>query len=130
MVDQATAFEPQRSVRGRLRAGAEPVDAANPDFAGRLGSGRLDLEQALVIAPRPLIDLTGVETGRLFPGEEAPLSIRLVNRWQGVGPVTAVLRAGSSLSSVLEGVAALGDLPAGDYVFEVRAMDGEDGERS
>jgi subtilisin family serine protease len=108
--------DPPAEIRGRLRAGAEPVDAANPDFAGRLGSGRLDLEQALVIAPRPLIDLTGVETGRLFPGEEAPLSIRLVNRWQGVGPVTAVLRAGSGLSSVLEGVAALGDLPAGETV--------------
>jgi hypothetical protein len=108
--------DPPAEIRGRLRAGAESVDAANPDFAGRLGSGRLDLEQALVIAPRPLIDLTGLETGRLIPGEEAPLSIRLVNRWRSVGPVTAVLRAGSPFASVLEGVADLGDLTAGETV--------------
>lgn len=107
---------------------ADHIDALNPGYEGRLGSGRINAFRAVtekvVAEPRlsilqVIIDdqTTGNNNGRLESGETAFLKIKLANDWADASNVNAILqsqdeavqviRANSSYNTI-PGIASLG----------------------
>jgi subtilisin family serine protease len=105
--------ETATEIRGRLLAGAEAIDAANPGFEERLGAGRVDVEGSLLSVPHPVLVLRDIETSGLFPGGETAFSVRLVNEWAEARSVEMTLVADDPFVTVLDGHTAFGDLPPG-----------------
>jgi len=78
-------------LRGRLLAGAQPIEAANPSFAGLLGRGRIDLLESLSAEPHPLIKLVDLDQGRAAAGRDASIAVFLLNQWIAATDLTATL---------------------------------------
>lgn len=101
-------------LRGRLRAGAAPVDAANPAFASLLGSGRVDVLASLRAEPGPVLQIADVASDPLVPGRSATLVVTLRNFWKEAPGLEATLLSGHPQVEVLEGQASYGDLAQGE----------------
>lgn len=76
------AAEPSE-IWARLRVGADSIDALNPGSEGLLGTGRLNLSQALVVAPRPDIQVIHIHPEGFAPGTQGSVVVRLRNFWEG-----------------------------------------------
>ncbi|MBO6576995.1 MAG: S8 family serine peptidase [Rhodothermales bacterium] len=109
-------------IRARLKDTADPIDHLNPGYEGKLGSGRLNVHQALLPAtPRLQItsvrvddDQFGLSSGNLDgaagPGETIELWVRLSN--VGAQSATAVsARLSANAAQVQTGSATYGDIP-------------------
>jgi subtilisin family serine protease len=102
-------------LRGRLRAGARPVDAANPGFEGLLGSGALDLRGALDATPAPHVQIVELTPPDLPLGAvNVGLVVRLKNFWIQASAVSGVLSTSDPGVLVDDDTASFGDIPIGE----------------
>lgn len=81
-----------REVKARLLEGAKPGGDVNL----RVASGRLDVDSALDLAPRPNLVIRSVQVidggnGVLDPGESAMLEVTVANRWLAATGVQGTL---------------------------------------
>jgi len=108
--------DPDQSVddlRGRLLAGAQPIEVANPSFEGLLGRGRVDLLESLTAEPRPLIKLVDVDQGRAAAGRDAPISVFLLNQWAATTELTASLSTEDPRAVIRKSQAQIGAIETG-----------------
>lgn len=98
----------------------DPIDHLNPNYAGKLGTGRVNIARALARDKFPslvyagqILDVTDTDgDGRLSPGEQATLTIDLSNEpeWGPAEGVSAVLRSSSDAVTILDSVATFPDI--------------------
>ncbi len=122
-------YEPDISVIDlfeRVVKTADNIDALNPGFVGKLGSGRINVYRALteqpVAEPKFVVLSTTVEDltpapkdgngdGRLDPGEVANIQIDIRNIWQNAENVLVELTSDQSWPiTILNGTSALGNV--------------------
>ncbi|MCK5456229.1 MAG: hypothetical protein KAI45_03815, partial [Melioribacteraceae bacterium] len=98
---------------------ADNIDAVNPDYAGLLGSGRINLERALTesvnatpkfkIVSSTIDDASGNGNGFLDAGEQVQLTITLRNVWDDATNVNAELTTNQAWPiSIDNGTVSLG----------------------
>ncbi len=98
------AHEPSLSVVDlytRIVETADNIDDLNPDYAGLLGSGRINMQRALTeaVTAKPkfkiisssIDDASGNGNGFLDPGEQVQLKIKLRNVWNEASNVNVTL---------------------------------------
>jgi thermitase len=93
----------------RLRGTADDLAHLNPGHEADMGGGRLNLKQALLMAPQPRLRLTGLQVeeaegdGNGIPerGEILSITTRLTCEWQSAGGISARLSSTDGLASVL-----------------------------
>lgn len=90
------------SIRDLLLTSAENIDALNPTYAGLLGSGRVDVENAarlllpnITVTIGSLQDLTGDGDGRLESGEAGNLTVSMSNLPGWANATNVVIEASS-----------------------------------
>jgi hypothetical protein len=106
-----------------LLSTADPIDDINPNYAGQLGSGRVNIRRALERDLYPSLSITGQtlevidndNDGRLSPGEEGMLTLQLTNEvgWDTAEGVTTVLRSPSEYVTILDSLGAFANLGGG-----------------
>jgi len=104
-------------VRNQLEQTADPIDALNPDYAGKLGAGRINAAAALQ-EPHPVLTIGGTSVdgdplGHPTPGMATTLAVNLHNAWSDASGVSGVLTTTDPYVTVLTGAASYGDIPAG-----------------
>jgi len=85
----------------RMVGTADDIDGLNPDYAGLLGSGRINLHRALTeninaepsfkVVKSVITDASGNGNGFLNPGEQVELKVTLRNVWQSANNVSVEL---------------------------------------
>lgn len=101
---------------------ADNIDGMNPDYQGKLGSGRINAFRALTetVSPKPHIVMNGftfTETpggngnGFLDAGESAQLVVTLQNRFADAHNVALTLHTEDWAVQITNGMASFGDLP-------------------
>jgi subtilisin family serine protease len=122
------AFFPNQSpawLENRMKEAADDIDGLNPNFAGQLGAGRINLYRAIaqIIYPelRIAADSLAIDDqngdGQLTPGESASLTLTLenisINNIAAEG-VTAVLRSNNPMVVVNDSTALFPDIAPGN----------------
>ncbi len=89
----------------RIVGTADDIDGLNPNHAGQLGSGRINLHRAVTenVLAKPMFkivssvvdDASGNGNGFFDPGENAALKVKLRNVWQNAANVNVELRSDS-----------------------------------
>lgn len=105
---------------------ADPIDDINPDYAGELGSGRVNIYNAIGRNVFPYLTIrsysypvTGDDgDGQLNPGESANLVLTIKDDelWQDAQSTTVTLSTNSPYISFTDANASLGNIAAGDSV--------------
>jgi subtilisin family serine protease/NDP-sugar pyrophosphorylase family protein len=95
----------------------DAIDALNPTYAGKLGSGRINAAAAVTIAPHPILTLVSTKVngdpqGRPTQGEEATLEVTLGNNWNGASEVTGTLTTTDSYVTIGQAVSSFGGITA------------------
>ncbi len=118
-------------VRAQIGHTADDIDSLNPGFEGLLGTGRVNAETAVTIAPHPILEIAstgsnGDEQGKPTPGESATLEITIHNDWLDATSVSGSLSTTDPHVTITQGAGSFGDLLAGesaantpDYAFDV-----------
>ncbi len=98
----------------------DPIDEINPNYAGQLGTGRINIHSALAHSIFPLLNYNSHSLqmvndngdGQLSPGEEALMRVNLYNEpgWVDAADVTAVLRSNSPYVTITDSTAVYGDI--------------------
>ncbi|NIR92484.1 MAG: S8 family serine peptidase, partial [Gammaproteobacteria bacterium] len=92
-------------LEGRIINSTDDIDSLNPGYAGLLGSGRLNIFNAIAQTVFPnlsirsfSLNITGNGDDQLNPGESAQMRIILENDvgWNNAAGVIATLRSNSS----------------------------------
>ena len=83
-------------VRSHIIQTIDNIDAQNPSYIGKLGSGRINAAKALNTAPRPQLVMTnysvnGTAQGKPNPGSNFPLKISIKNTWADAFGVVGTL---------------------------------------
>ncbi len=83
-------------VRSHIIQTIDNIDAQNPSYIGKLGSGRINAAKALNTAPRPQLVMTnysvnGIAQGKPNPGSNFPLKISIKNTWADASGVVGTL---------------------------------------
>ncbi len=83
-------------VRSHLIQTIDNIDAQNPSYIGKLGSGRINAAKALNTAPRPQLVMTdysvnGIAQGKPNPGSNFPLKVSIKNTWADASGVVGTL---------------------------------------
>ncbi|MHB2155075.1 S8 family serine peptidase [Calditrichota bacterium GD2] len=115
-------LSPDQLVEKVLQA-ADPLDALNQPYAGLLGSGKVNVYNAIGPHFLPNVavlqdtlqwdDLNG--NGQIDPGESINIRLKLVNKegWRPAFDVRIVAFAEDSLLHITDSVAVIGDMPQG-----------------
>lgn len=90
---------PARQLKARLIATADNIDTYDPDFANKLGAGRVNAYRAISERPHPMLiigqvdchDHKGNQDGRLEPSEKAAIRLSLQNVWVDSPACTATI---------------------------------------
>ncbi len=101
---------------------ADNIDGLNPNYRGKLGSGRINAFRALTetVSPKPNIVMNGFAfteapggngNGFLDAGESANLVVTLQNRFADAQNVTLTLHTDDWAVQITNGMASFGDLP-------------------
>ncbi len=108
---------------------ADPIDDINPDYTGQLGSGRVNVYNAIGRNTFPYLTIrdypytvTGDDgDGQLNPGESANLVLTIKDDplWQNAETATVTLSTNSPYISFVDASADLGSIVAGDSVTTV-----------
>ncbi|NOX89479.1 MAG: S8 family serine peptidase [Calditrichaeota bacterium] len=108
----------------RLLKAADPLDSLNPGYAGLLGSGRVNVYNAIAphFLPGIFVSNDSVlfsddnENRQIDPGETVNISLTVANRanWQNAGDVKIAARCDDPLVQLTDSVVFFGDLPAGE----------------
>jgi subtilisin family serine protease len=107
-------------VRGRLKAGADSIDAVNPDWLGQLGAGRINAYASLTLAPQPYLELVAVTPqGLVAPGSAFDLVVAVRNDWQPAADVQLTLSSLNALVEVDPATATIGALATGQVAENV-----------
>ena len=103
---------------------ADPIDDINPNFVGQLGSGRVNIYNALAHSIYPRLSYNSYSLylendngdGLLSPGESALMRINLFNEpgWVDAIDVTAILRSNSEYVTITDSTGAYGDINNGN----------------
>jgi len=72
---------PAEEIYGRIMAGADNIDALNPEYESLLGIGRINVYNSLTVTPKPLLKLIDIQTAKITSGEKGEISITLRNYW-------------------------------------------------
>jgi hypothetical protein len=108
----------------KLLSAADPIDDLNPSYSGELGSGRVNIYNAIASEIYPslsikqyncnIIDNNG--DGQLNPGESAGIELTIENKenWINAENVTAVLSSNSPNISFDDSTAEFGNIVSGD----------------
>ncbi|HFE62901.1 MAG TPA: T9SS type A sorting domain-containing protein [Caldithrix sp.] len=119
------AFFPTRSttwLEQRLIASADNIDALNPNYAGLLGSGRVNIYSAIAQGILPnlsyqayTLQIPGDVDGQLNPGETALMRVTIKNAagWHVAAGVTAVLRSPTGELHISDSTATYPDISPG-----------------
>jgi len=107
-----------------ILSSADPIDHINPAFAGGLGSGRVNIYNALIqsLYPRLSFDSYAASIvndngdGQLSPGEEARLRIDLFNApgWANAVDVKGVLKSNSEFAIVVDSTGGYDTINSGE----------------
>jgi subtilisin family serine protease len=97
---------------------ADDIDRLNPNYAGMLGSGRVNAAAAVGIELMPRLDIDDFEItltlddgdGILNPSESFELTLTLINTWAGAVGVNGVLRSDNQFI-VEDSVSTFGNIP-------------------
>ncbi|MDQ7039425.1 MAG: S8 family serine peptidase [Rhodothermus sp.] len=119
-------------VREQIRLTADPIDALNPGFAGRLGRGRINAFRAVTETGFPAIRLVDLDVsdsdtdGYLESGETVQLTARFTNHLASATNVQLQLRVEVPYLTILQGTAQISRLDPGDtvavtFAFEIAA---------
>ncbi|WP_397546138.1 S8 family serine peptidase [Rhodothermus marinus] len=109
--------------REQIRLTADPIDAANPGFAGRLGRGRINAFRAVTETGFPAIRLVDLDVadsdadGYLESGETVQLTARFTNHLAPATGVQFQLSADADYLTILQGAAQVSQLNPGDTVL-------------
>ena len=105
---------------------ADPIDDINPDYSGELGSGRVNVYNAIGRNVYPYLTIrnysytvTGDDgDGQLNPGESANLVLTIKDDelWQDAQSTTVTLSTNSPYITFSDANSSLGDIAAGDSV--------------
>ncbi len=103
---------------------ADPIDDINPNFAGQLGAGRINIFSALAHNLYPQLSYDSYSLSLindngdnlLSPGEEARMRINLFNDpgWVDAGDVTGILRSNSPHVTITDSTGSYGDINNGN----------------
>ena len=112
-----------------MLAGADNIDDINPDFAGGLGAGRVNVHSAIALNIYPeltfdsyslqMVDDNG--DGQLSPGEEAKLRVNVYNdpAWSNALSVQGLLSSSSEYVTISDAEADYGDINAGNVGVQI-----------
>jgi len=106
-------------LREQVRVTGDNIDAANSNFAGRLGRGRVNALRAVSVTDLPAIRVTDgsfTETdgdGGIESGETVQLTLTYTNYLASAGGVLFTLRSDDAFVTVTSGAASIGSLPSG-----------------
>ena len=99
---------------------ADNIDEINPNYAGQLGSGRINIHSALAHSVFPLLSFDSYSLqmlndngdGQLSPGEEAKMRVNLFNEpgWVDATEVSAILRSSSPHVTITDSTGSYGDI--------------------
>ncbi|AEN74039.1 Thermitase [Rhodothermus marinus SG0.5JP17-172] len=109
--------------REQIRLTADPIDAVNPGFAGRLGRGRINAFRAVTETGFPAIRLVDLDVadsdadGYLESGETVQLTARFTNHLAPATGVQFQLSADADYLTILQGAAQVAQLNPGDTVL-------------
>ncbi len=123
----------------RLLDNTDPIDDLNPDYAGKIGSGRVNILKALVSDRWPRLTyaaheetiITGDADSILNPGETIRMMVELKNApgWTKAGSVTGILRSEDPRILIPDSIAAWSNIfpdssaQNGDNGFQVSFSD-------
>lgn len=107
-------------IRGQLYQSTDNIDALNPLYVGKLGTGRINAGTALSLVPVPDIhyqsnavgDGTGDGDGIVDAGESITLTVTLKNYWDSATNVTATLSTLDGWTTISDGTASFGGISA------------------
>ena len=99
---------------------ADNIDDINPNYAGLLGAGRVNIYNALAHSIYPLLSFDSFSIqmvndngdGQLSPGEEARMRVNLFNEpgWVDAIDVNGILRSNSAYVTITDSTASYGDI--------------------
>lgn len=112
---------PANEIRGQIIQTTDNIDSINPTYVGKLGSGRINAQKAMVTTPSPLIRFVdyagnGQINGSLKVGTTVPLAITLRNDWKNVASINATLSTSSTDVSITKASASWGAIASGQSV--------------
>ncbi|GAB4335524.1 MAG: hypothetical protein Kow0037_15530 [Calditrichia bacterium] len=125
------AFFPTKSIswlEQRLLDAADPIDQSNPNYQGWLGSGRVNIYNAIAQGILPNISykthalqIVGDLDGKLNPGETAYMRVTLQNAagWNNAANVTAVLRSPTGDLHISDSLASYGNIGPGSIGINI-----------
>lgn len=107
-----------------ILSSADSIDHINPNFAGQLGSGRVNIFNALARLIYPELSYNSYSLSLindngdnlLSPGESARMRVNLFNGvgWLDALDVTTILRSNSEYLTVIDSTASYGDINNGN----------------
>lgn len=112
-------------VRTIIEEGADNIDENNPNYRGRLGSGRINAFQSLQMGNRPILTIEELRivseddnNGRIDPGETASIAVTISNGQNSVPTEGLHLYLASEDAAVTVNVDSVGlvDLGPGESV--------------
>jgi subtilisin family serine protease len=107
----------QATIRSQIIHTTDSIESANPAYAGKLGSGRLNAGTAMQ-APTPVLSMVGYSVngqanGRPTLGATAQLNATLSNDWWNALGVMGTLSTTDSYVTIINGSTTYGDIAAG-----------------
>jgi subtilisin family serine protease len=124
-------FFPSKSnvwLEDRLLASTDKIDDLNPSYDGMLGTGRVNIFNAIAqtVFPNILIknyslDISGNGDNQLNPGESAQMRVILENEsgWNDAAGVKAVLRCSSPYIFISDSLASYPDIGSGSIGLNI-----------
>ncbi len=113
----------------RIKDSSDPIDENNPNFAGHLGAGRINIYNALASSFFPRLTyashslqlLNDNGDGTLAPGEGARMRVNLVNDldWVSASNVTAVLSSSSEFITITDNAGSYGNINSGNVGINI-----------
>ena len=106
----------------------DPIDQVNPNYTGMLGTGRLNIYQAIAQGIYPSLSYTsnslqiqGDTNGELNPGETALMRVTLKNEagWNNASGISAILRSPNGDLHITDSTAVFPNISAGGIGFNL-----------
>ncbi len=106
----------------RLLDHTDPIDDINPNYAGQLGTGRVNILRSLAFDKWPKLSYTGLQTiitegdadSLLNPGERARFMVEIKNDsgWVNASELRGVLRSSQAGITITDSIATWSTLPS------------------
>ena len=107
--------------RAQIVNTTDNIDSANPGYAGKLGSGRINAQKAVTTAATPLFRYVsyaanGTTNAPLKAGATSTIVVTLRNDWKDVAAVAATLTTTSSDVTITDASGSWGAIASGQSV--------------